>query len=65
MVAHDIILVEIVVQGKADIRYRTIGGKTFKSCPFNALQGECFQADMGVIPNIGRIIKNERAIQGV
>ena len=39
VVAQNIILMEIVVQGKADISYRTIGGRTFKPCPFYAFKG--------------------------
>lgn len=39
MKAQNIILMEIVVQGKADISYRTIGGRTFKPGAFYAFKG--------------------------
>ena len=65
MVSKNMISVEIVVQGKAEIRHRTIGGRILESCVFNAFQSEFCQADMGVVPDIIKIIENKRTFKGV
>ena len=65
MVSRNIVSMEIIIQGKSDIRERTIGGRTLKPRVCNAFQCELRQTDMGVILNVGPIIKSERALQGV
>ena len=56
---------EIIIQGKRDFRERTIRRGVLKPCAYNAFQCEFRQADMGVILNVGIIIKSERALQGI
>ena len=65
MVAGDIVMVEIVVQGEADIRYWPTRARTFKPRLNNAFPSEPCQAYMGITLDIGVIIKNERGIHSV
>ena len=65
VVSRNIVSMEIIIQGKREIRERTIVGRTLERCLCKAFQCEFRQADMGVVLNVGPIIKRERALQGV
>ena len=65
MVSQNIVSMEIIIQGKSDIRERTTIGMTLKPSVCNAFRCEFRQADMGVILNVLPVIKSEWAFQGV
>ena len=65
MVARNIVLMKVIIEGKADVGDGTTGGQTFKSRFLNAFLGQLGQADMGVMFNIAQVIKNERVLQGI
>ena len=65
MITHDIVAVEIVIQSKTDIGYRTVGLRTFKPGPFNAIPAKAGKADVRIVLNIMLIIEKERPRQVV
>ena len=62
MVTFDIVLMEIIIQGKTKLGHRTIGGETFESCPGYIVLREAVHPDMRIFLNIPYVIKDERAV---
>src|SRR5262249_56691303 len=65
VIAPHLILVNIVVQGKADVCHRTIPLRTLKRRPEEAVDGKVRHMDIDVLLDIAHVIKYEWPIQGV
>lgn len=65
MITHDIVAVDVVVEGKRDIGHRTIGGTAFDDDMGQVDQAEMCQPNVRVIPDIGHVIENKGAGQGI
>jgi hypothetical protein len=65
MVAENIILMKIIIDGKRYVGYRTMGGVAFEGGCKNTFKTQFSQANMVIVSNIRQVIKNKRAMQGV
>jgi len=65
VVAGDVVLMEIVIQRKAEVGHRPIQGNSPKAGPFNAVPCEVGQTNVGIVLNVIAIIKNKRSPEGV
>ena len=65
VVTQYLVLVEIIVEGKAYIGHRAIGKGAFKGCPGDTFPGEFGQPDMTVVANIGPVIKCKGSFESV
>jgi hypothetical protein len=65
MVTPDIVLVEIIIQGKTEFGHRTIGSETFQPSMSDTVFGEAVYPDLWIFLNIPNIIKDEGTIEGV
>ena len=65
MVTLNIVLVEIIIQGKAEFGHRTIGSEAFQPSTSDTVFGEAVYPDLWIFLNIPYVVKDERAIEGV
>ena len=65
MVTPDIVLVEIIIQGKAEFGHWTIGSETFQPSLSDTVFGEAVYPDLWIFLNITYVVKDKRAIEGV
>ncbi len=65
MVPFNIVLVEIIIQGKAEFGHWTVRRKTFEPCQGDTVLGEAAHTNRWIFLNIPYVIKDEGAIEGV
>lgn len=65
MVTGDLIFPEVVIQGETDIADRPGSIRAVKGGRQDLFKVEIGQSDMGILRNIGQIIKNERRIKRI
>src|SRR5215831_10636916 len=63
MIAPYLIPMEVVVQGKAHVRHRTIHHRAVKRRLEEAIYGESSQSDMDIVQDIREVIKHEWCVQ--
>ena len=62
--AGGIVALEIIVQGKGDVRQRSIGGGALKTRINQVFKGDFTHSDMGIVYDIMAVIENKRVAQG-
>ena len=64
MKTHQIITVKVIIQRKAYIGNRSASQRALEAGPNQVFKTEKWYADMGVIANVGKVIKYKRGCQG-
>jgi hypothetical protein len=62
MIAHEIVLIKIVIEGKADVGNWAL---LIKTCFSNFLKCKSGYSDVGVLLNCFIVIKKKRSFQGI